>query len=159
MLILILLLMILGFFIPNQIIIINKFIAPNTCVLMYFNINFQLLKCAWYNFMWCSFFLFLVNSQVVKNRYPTSSMYFSYFIIKKSYIYSKPIQVIVVYILVQLNIIFRVIKHVCLDFMQCCFWVGKKIILFYCARPSQERVKTIITFICPIFGYINIKTV
>ena len=142
MLILILLLMILGFFIPNQIIIIKKFIAPNTCVLMYFNINFQLLKCAWYNFMWCSFFLFLVNSQVVKNRYPTSSMYFSYFIIfLKLYLFQTNIGHCCVYS--------GVVKHHFSGYQTCLFGFyamlflgGKKKLFYFIVRvPVRKELK------------------
>ena len=57
MLILIIFLVIWLISILNKMIITNKVIEINNCVLMYLKTNLKLLKCAWYNFMWCYFFL------------------------------------------------------------------------------------------------------
>ena len=84
MLILILLLVIWLMSIINQMIIINKGISPNNCVLIYFKINFKLVKCVWYNFMWCSLFLLIMPSQVVTNQYYTRKLPFSFLSLQKA---------------------------------------------------------------------------
>ena len=90
MLIIILLLLIWLISILNKMIIINKGISPNNCVLIYFKINFKLLKCVWYNFMWCSFFHLLLPSYVVTNRYYTRKLTFYFLSLQKALFITNP---------------------------------------------------------------------